>query len=86
MIEFNVRGVAFKSSCTKKVSWDQKLLKDAGAILMERGQNPHDYIKTELSISESKYKEMHPGTQGLFNDARTVKHGPEKIEFVTEAA
>jgi len=57
---------------SKKVSWDNDLLKDVQEHLVKRGEDPSEYIDVKYSVMENKYKAWPSSLQTLFEPARTV--------------
>lgn len=76
-----IDGVTVKHDLPKTVKWDQKRLAEVWNNILEAGDNPSDYIKTEYSIEEKKYTALPPSIQAVFLPAREVKSGKPKITF-----
>lgn len=64
----------------KVVKWDQLLLKQIAAKIQASGDDPETYIRYELKVLETAYKEWAEGIQAVFLPARTVVPGKRKIE------
>lgn len=65
----------------KKVIWDQAKLAQLAKEITEGGENPSDYIKTELDVSESKFQAWPQPIKAQFIPARTVARGNASIKI-----
>lgn len=68
-------GFEVVADLPKKVDWHQGRLADAVATLREWGEDPADYIATELRVSEARFTAWPPRIRALFEQARTVATG-----------
>jgi hypothetical protein len=59
----------------KRVEWDQQRLAAALATLQGWGEDPADYVTTEIRIPEARFTAWPPKLQALFAPARTVSVG-----------
>ncbi|MFN7000329.1 hypothetical protein [Elioraea tepidiphila] len=59
----------------KKVTWDQPKLAEAVATLRGWGEDPADYVTTELRVPEVRFNAWPPRIRALFEPARTVAAG-----------
>ncbi len=59
----------------KKVRWDQPKLAQAVATLRGWGEDPSDYVATELRVPEARFTAWPPRIRALFEPARTVAAG-----------
>lgn len=59
----------------KKVTWDQPKLAEAVAALRGWGEDPADYVTTELRVPEARFNAWPPRIRALFEPARTVAAG-----------
>jgi hypothetical protein len=59
----------------KKVRWDQPKLAEAVATLRGWGEDPADYVTTELRVPEARFSAWPPRIRALFEPARTVAAG-----------
>lgn len=85
VLNLTVDGVAVKQEISKRVKWDQGELARVRERIERSGDDPTDYIKTELSVDERKYTSWPKAIQNFFTDARTVTPGPAVIrELVVE--
>jgi hypothetical protein len=63
------------SDLSKKVDWHQGKLADAVKTLCEWGEDPADYVTTELRVPEARFTAWPPRIRALFEPARTVATG-----------
>lgn len=68
-------GFEIVADLPKKVDWHQGRLADAVAVLREWGENPADYVATELRVPEARFTAWPPRIRALFEQARTVAPG-----------
>ena len=75
-------GLVVVCNATKDVTWDQAGLARAEAGLVEMGEDPIEYIKTERKVEERKFTGWPKSLQSLFMPHRTVstKKPTYKIE------
>ena len=59
----------------KRVEWDQARLVTALNALREWGEDPADYVGTDIRVAESRFTAWPPKLQALFTPARTVATG-----------
>lgn len=59
----------------KKVRWDQERLAALVAEIRAAGEDPADYVATELKVSERAYGAWPPSIRAAFEPARTVGAG-----------
>jgi hypothetical protein len=59
----------------KKVRWDQPKLAEAVATLRVWGEDPSDYVATELRVPEARFNAWPPRIRAMFEPARTVAAG-----------
>jgi len=59
----------------KRVEWDQSRLVSALDVLRGWGEEPADYVATEIRIAEGRFTAWPPKLQALFAPARTVATG-----------
>ncbi len=59
----------------KKVAWDQVKLSAVVSQLASMGEDPKEYIKTDLSVSETAYNAWPRSLKAIFEPARTVSTG-----------
>jgi hypothetical protein len=81
-------GFKVKVDLPKKVDWNQMALRHSIAQLVAAGENPADYVATELKVAESKYTAWPPSLKRIFEPARTLGVGAPtiKLEPMKEAA
>lgn len=68
---------------SKKVEWDQKILRDIYMNTLPAWGDPAEYVDVSYNVSETKYKAWPTPISSLFNAARTVK--PSKPSVTIEA-
>lgn len=59
----------------KRVEWDQARLVTALDTLRDWGEDPADYVATEIRVAEGRFMAWPPKLQALFAPARTVATG-----------
>lgn len=59
----------------KKVDWHQAKLRDAVEAVRAWGEDPADYVSTELRVPEPRYAAWPPRIRAVFEAARTVSTG-----------
>jgi hypothetical protein len=75
-IHFEDGPVAITANLPKRVKWDQsKLAAIIETIRHEWDEDPTQYVKTELKVSEAAYSAWPEVIRELFRPARTVKTG-----------
>lgn len=70
-----------KVTVSKGVKWDEVVLRNIAEQIREGGQNPEDYIKYKLSVSETDYKKFGDNIQAVFEPARTVEPSKPVIKI-----
>ena len=70
-----------KVTVSKGVKWDEKQLHVIRQQIIDGGQNPADYIKEKLSVTETAYKGFPEDIQKVFEPARSVQPSKPKIEI-----
>ncbi|MFV0623765.1 hypothetical protein ACBY01_07120 [Sphingomonas sp. ac-8] len=73
--------VAISVTVPKKVKWDQAKLDQAIATIRGWGENPADYVDTEVKVAERKYDAWPPSIRAVFEPARTVETGKPVIKM-----
>jgi hypothetical protein len=68
-------GFEILADLPKKVDWHQTKLAEAVATLRSWGEDPNDYVATELRVPESRFAAWPPRIRALFEPARTVAAG-----------
>lgn len=68
-------GFEILADLPKKVRWDQPKLAEAIATLRGWGEDPADYVATELRVPEARFSAWPPRIRALFEPARTVAAG-----------
>jgi hypothetical protein len=65
----------------KKVKWDQAKLAVAVDEIKSWGEDPANYVETEIKVSERKYDAWPPSISDIFTPARTVETGKPVIKL-----
>ena len=68
-------GFEIIADLPKKVDWQQTKLATAVATLRDWGEDPADYVATELRVPEARFTAWPPRIRALFEPARTVATG-----------
>jgi hypothetical protein len=75
-VRFEDNGFVVIAELPKRVKWDQDKLRHAGEVIRTGwGDDPADYIKTKLEVSETAYANWPRPVRELFTPARTVETG-----------
>lgn len=75
-IRFEDNGFIVIAELPKRVKWDQDKLRHAGEVIRSGwGDDPADYIKVKLEVSETAYANWPRPVRELFTPARTVETG-----------
>ena len=74
-IRLDQDGLEVVADLTKRVEWNQARLVEAVATLRDWGEDPADYITTEMRVPESRFTAWPPRIRALFEPARTVGTG-----------
>ena len=74
-VRFNVDDVEVVADLPRRTEWEQARLAEAVVALRGWGEDPADYVTTELSVSETRYGAWPPRIRALFEPARTVGTG-----------
>ena len=80
-VHVQAEGCAIEVSRPKKVEWDQADLKAIAARIAEAGDDPAEYIETNLVVTEKRYTAWPSSIQKQFEPARTVKPGNTSIKI-----
>lgn len=70
----------------KKVEWSQDELRAIAAKIQGAGDNPAEFIKTELTVEEKKYAAWPESIRGVFEPARTVRPGALTLKLSRKEA
>lgn len=74
-VRFLDAGFEISADLPKRVEWDQARLAAAIETLRSWGEDPADYVATEIKVPESRFTAWPPKLQALFQPARTVGTG-----------
>jgi hypothetical protein len=84
-IHFEDGPITITAKLPKRVKWDQSKLADIiETIRLEWREDPAQYVKTELKVSEAAYSAWPEVIRELFRPARTVATG--KPSYLLEIA
>lgn len=76
VVRFVHNGFTVIADLPKRVKWDQAKLEHAVDIIRTSwGDNPADYVKTKLDVSEAAFANWPRPVRELFIPARTVETG-----------
>lgn len=70
----------------KKVKWDQAKLAAAVDQIKSWGEDPANYVETEIKVSERKYDAWPPSIADIFTPARTLETGKPVIKLSAKEA
>jgi hypothetical protein len=70
----------------KRVEWDQAKLLEIRDRIQFSGDNPSEFIKTELSVDERKFTAWPANIRSTFEPARTLKPGSVSIKLARKEA
>lgn len=88
VVRFEDNGFVVIADLPKRVKWDQEKLKHAAEIIRSGwGDDPADYLKVKLEVSEAAFANWPRPVRELFIPARTVETGRPvyRIETPNEA-
>jgi hypothetical protein len=68
-------GFELVADLAKRVEWNQARLAEAVRTLRDWGENPADYVATELRVPEARFTAWPRRIRALFEPARTVAPG-----------
>jgi hypothetical protein len=68
-------GFELVADLPKRVEWNQARLAEAVQTLRDWGEDPADYVATELRVPEARFTAWPPRIRALFEPARTVGAG-----------
>ena|SRR5436190_2121522 len=75
-VRFVDNGFTIVADLPKRVKWDQAKLAEAVEIIRSKwGDDPADYVKTKLDVSEAAFANWPRALRELFTPARTVETG-----------
>ena len=76
VVRFEDNGFVVIADLPKRVKWDQEKLKHAVEIIRTGwGDDPADYVKVRLEVSEAAFANWPRPVRELFTPARTVETG-----------
>ena len=74
-VHLTENGCEIIADLPKKTAWHQAKLADAVATVRAWGEDPADYVATEMSVPETRFNAWPPRIRALFEPARTVAAG-----------
>ena len=74
-VRFEDEGFVVVADLPKRVAWDQDRLSAIAGRIRAGGDDPADYVRTTLEVSERAYAAWPPAIRRLFEPARTVRLG-----------
>ncbi len=75
-VRFEDNGFEVIAGLAKRVKWDQQRLRHAAEIIRQSwGDDPADYVKVRLDVSEAAFANWPRPVRELFMPARTVETG-----------
>jgi hypothetical protein len=86
-VRFDDNGFTVIADLPKRVKWDQSKLAQAVEVIRTKwGDDPADYVKTKLDVSEAAFANWPKAVRELFSPARTVETGRPtyRIEPLTQ--
>ncbi len=85
-VRFEDNGFVVVADLPKRVKWDQAKLRLAAEIIRTSwGDDPAEYIKTKLEVSEAAFANWPRPVRELFTPARTVETGRPSYRIETPA-
>lgn len=76
VVRFDDNGFVVIADLPKRVKWDQEKLSHAVEVIRSSwNDDPADYVKTKLEVSESAFANWPRAVRELFLPARTVETG-----------
>jgi hypothetical protein len=87
VVRFEDNGFIIVAGLPKRVKWDQEKLKHAVEIIRTAwGDDPAEYVKVKLEVSESAFSSWPRPVRELFIPARTVETGPPRYRIEIPSA
>jgi hypothetical protein len=85
-VRFEDNGFVIIADTPRRVTWDQAKLQTASEIIRTSwGDNPADYVKVKLEVSESAFASWPRPVRELFLPARTVETLPTSYRIESPA-
>lgn len=87
VVRFDDNGFVIIADLPKRVKWDQDRLKHATEIIRSGwGDDPADYVKVKLEVSEAAFANWPKPVRELFVPARTIETGRPTYRIETPNA
>lgn len=80
-VHVEAEGFDVEVTRDKKVEWDQAGLAALALAIQGGGEDPADYVKTELKVEERKYAAFTPRVRAAFDAHRTTKPASTTIKL-----
>ena len=82
-VRFEDNGFVVVADLPKRVKWDQQRLKEVVELIRSGwGEDPTDYVKVKLEVSERAYEAWPAKLRELFTPARTVETGRPSYDLI----
>lgn len=82
-VRFEDNGFLIVADLPKRVKWDQQRLKELVEVIRSGwGEDPEDYVKVKLEVSERAFEAWPGRLRELFASARTVESGKPCYELI----
>lgn len=82
-VRFEDNGYLVVADLPKRVKWDQQRLKELVEVIRSGwGEDPEDYVKVKLEVSERAFEAWPGRLRELFASARTVETGRPGYQLV----
>lgn len=72
-VRLEADGFEVVADAPKRVEWHQGRLGEAVAAIRGWGEDPADYVGTELTVTEARFAAWPPRIRALFEPARTLR-------------
>ena len=74
-VRFEEDSFEIVADLPKRVEWDQAALAAAVSTIRAWGEDPADYVSTEIRVPETRFTAWPPKLQAVFAPARTIAAG-----------
>jgi hypothetical protein len=82
-VRFEDNGFTVVADLPKRVKWDQRRLEELVELIRSGwGEDPADYVKMKLEVSERAYEAWPPMLRELFSPSRTVETGKPSYDLL----
>jgi len=80
-VNFETDNFKIKTTVSKKIKWDEAMLKDISKQIIAAGKDPEVYIKCKLSVAESVFTSFPDAIKQTFAPARSVEPSAPKFKI-----